>query len=308
MAIVADTVQSTGRSSAAFFFVEAADGKDLSGNALDATGRASRGRGASMLIAPFERRLAAGQVSLRLRLRTYHVMPIASLFGSGNNESFGGAVQADLQADMRYRVNGVLDAFRRELWLEEEASGRLVGEKLVFRPELEDNPKLMDGAQHTCCNLHYDGDWISDANWSTAPMIPAGARIKVVEFKSDRANVLIEGRKFRVGQEYGMALEKVQALLGRLLVQDDPQARLAAYPGPVQAAVRAGKLRLGMNREQVMMAMGPPRIDKTRSLEQLEWIYFTFEEEPLKLAFDGDGGIKAFEATDKVKALLVLAD
>ena len=26
---------------------------------------------------------------------------------------------------------------------------------------------------YTCCNLHDDGDWISDANWGTMPVIPA---------------------------------------------------------------------------------------------------------------------------------------
>jgi hypothetical protein len=39
-------------------------------------------------------------------------------------------------------------------------------------------PALPTG--YTCCNLHYENDWISDANWSSMPMIPAGASIKVL--------------------------------------------------------------------------------------------------------------------------------
>ena len=35
-------------------------------------------------------------------------------------------------------------------------------------------PALLSG--YTCCNLHYEGDWISDANWSSMPTIPAEAR------------------------------------------------------------------------------------------------------------------------------------
>ena len=31
--------------------------------------------------------------------------------------------------------------------------------------------ELIEG--YTCCNLHYDKEWLSDANWLHAPMIPA---------------------------------------------------------------------------------------------------------------------------------------
>ena len=32
---------------------------------------------------------------------------------------------------------------------------------------------------YTCCNLHYDGDWISDANYTDLPFIPAGTPISL---------------------------------------------------------------------------------------------------------------------------------
>jgi hypothetical protein len=31
-----------------------------------------------------------------------------------------------------------------------------------------------------CCNLRYEGDWISDGNYAVLPMLPAGTPIKVV--------------------------------------------------------------------------------------------------------------------------------
>lgn len=55
----------------------------------------------------------------------------------------------------------------------------------------------------TCCNLHYNGDWISDTNRNLNPMIPAGAPIKLLSFGRYRAHVLIDGREMRLGQDYG---------------------------------------------------------------------------------------------------------
>jgi hypothetical protein len=49
---------------------------------------------------------------------------------------------------------------------------------------------------YTCCNLHYDRDWISDANWGNLPKIPPGTPIKVTSYGSNRAAVEID-----VGQQ-----------------------------------------------------------------------------------------------------------
>lgn len=307
-AVIVDKAESTGRSTGTFYVLEAVDGKALEGSAYLATARASRGRGPDMRIAPFERPIPAGRSTLTVRLSTLHVMPIVALFSSSERLSLQGQLQVDLQAGVRYRLNGVQDHFRREIWLEEEASQKRLGDKLVFKFEPEGGAKAMEGAQFTCCNLHYDGDWISDANWATAPMIPAGARIKVLEVKSDRAHVLIEGRPFRIGQEYGQKLEKIQALLAKLLVSQDPRPIADAYPAAVKAALAQGKLRLGLSKPQVLMSMGPPRVDLTPSMDASAWTYFSFDEEPLQVRFGPDGLVDGFEGGDKVKALLVLTE
>ncbi|HEY4637009.1 MAG TPA: hypothetical protein VIH23_01990, partial [Burkholderiales bacterium] len=58
-------------------------------------------------------------------------------------------------------------------------------------------------AGYTCCNLHYENDWISDANWSSMSMIPAGASIKVLDYGRYRIMTEIDGRKMRLGLDYG---------------------------------------------------------------------------------------------------------
>src|SRR4029450_7860942 len=84
---------------------------------------------------------------------------------------------------------------------------------------------------YTCCNFHHDRDWISDANWRSLPMIPAGAKIKVLDYGwNNRANVEIDGRPMRIGHDYGRKEESLQQFLQKLVVKNDPQKKIAKYP------------------------------------------------------------------------------
>ena len=90
---------------------------------------------------------------------------------------------------------------------------------------------------YTCCNLHYDYDRISDANWSNLPMIPAGAKIRVVEYGMNRATVEIDGKAIRIGHDYGRDRESTEAYVRKLIVAEDPRAVVATYTPEVRAAI-----------------------------------------------------------------------
>ena len=124
---------------------------------------------------------------------------------------------------------------------------------------------------YTCCNLHYDKDWISDANWRRAAMIPAGAKIRVLEYGSNRASVEIDGKPMRIGQDYGRKEESIQQFIQKIVVKSNPQAKIAKYPEKIRQAVRDGVVIPGMTREQVIISVGYPPTHKTPSLESSIW-------------------------------------
>jgi hypothetical protein len=124
---------------------------------------------------------------------------------------------------------------------------------------------------YTCCNFHYDKDWISDANWRQLPMIPAGAKIKVLDYGSNRAAVEIDGKPWRIGHDYGRREETLQQFIQKLVVQNDPKARIAKYPDRVRQAIHDGKVLPGMTREQAIIAVGYPPTHRTPSLEASVW-------------------------------------
>ena len=124
---------------------------------------------------------------------------------------------------------------------------------------------------YTCCNLHYEKDWISDANFRNLPMIPAGAKIRVLDYGSNRASVEIDGKPMRIGHDYGRREESVQQYIQKLVVKNDPKAKIAKYPEKVRNAIKEGTVVPGMTREQVIISVGYPPTHKTPSLDASVW-------------------------------------
>jgi hypothetical protein len=303
-AVVADSAHGGGRSGGTFFYLAAVNGQKTEGNTLIASRGASQGQGQNMRLKPFERAVPAGRVRLKLIGQMAFAAPVQEIFAGSKTDPLETEVEVELASGGRYGVNGVIDAFRRELWLE-DANGPIAATKLVDPVRDPAIAQQMANAQYTCCNLHYEGDWISDANWATLPFVPAGARIVVKDYGRHKAEVLIDGKPMRIGLDYGREKETREQLVARLMVKDDPHQRLATFPGPVQAAVRAGKVAVGMDREQVTMSLGHPRLDTTPSPDAAQWTYYTFEEEAFAVVWGADQRVARVDASPAVRKLLV---
>jgi hypothetical protein len=144
---------------------------------------------------------------------------------------------------------------------------------------------------YTCCNFHYEKDWISDANWRYLPMIPAGAKIKVLDYGSNRASVEIDGKPMRIGHDYGRREQKLQEFVQKLVVKSDPKARIAKYPDNVRAAIREGKVIRGMTREQVIISAGYPPTHRTPSLDASVWNMWATRTGRYEIHFNGKGTV-----------------
>lgn len=159
-------------------------------------------------------------------------------------------------------------------------------------------------AGYTCCNLHYENDWISDANWSSMPMIPAGASIKVLDYGHYRVMAEIDGRKMRLGLDYGRA-QPLQAWARKLVVQEDPRMRIAHWPAPVRDAVRAGKVAIGMSKEEVLVSLGYPPAHQTPSLDAPQWKYWHTGFGSYLVVWDDAGRVKDVIADPQTRYAVV---
>ena len=150
--------------------------------------------------------------------------------------------------------------------------------------------ELLEG--YTCCNLHYDKEWISDANWLQAPMIPAGARIKVLSYDSSRrAAVDVDGKQLKVSMDYGKD-EPVEKFLAKIIVKTSPKSKIDRYPEPVRSAIHSGKVIPGMTREQVLVAVSYPPTHKTPSLDTPIWQHWQSRAGRFEIRWDDHGKVR----------------
>jgi hypothetical protein len=145
---------------------------------------------------------------------------------------------------------------------------------------------------YTCCNLHYDKEWISDANWGHAPMIPAGARIKVLSYDSDRkAAVEVDGKPMRISHDYGYKQESLEKFISKIVVKANPKAKIDRYPQPVRAAIHSGKVIPGMTREQVIVSVGYPPVHRTPTLDSPVWHHWQSRAGRYEVRWDEKGKV-----------------
>jgi hypothetical protein len=304
-ATIADTATGGGRNGGTFYYLAELNGKPITENTVSASRKASFNRGFDMRIQQFERPVPAGRVQLKLSGEVVYAAPIQNMLKSSNSPEAHGVVEVDLKPHTRYRITGTLDAFRREIWIEEENSKQILGHKIINTTPTVPTAAPASGTTFTCCNLRYDDDWISDANWSTLPFIPAGTPVVVKDFGRHRANVTIEGRPLRIGHDYGRQQQTKEEFVAKLVVAADPNLRIATFPRDVQAAIRAGKVMPGMTKEQVIISLGYPRTDTTPSTDLVEWVYRTYEDEEYVVIWGTDQRVKTIDGTLKVKRLVI---
>ena len=150
-------------------------------------------------------------------------------------------------------------------------AGALAG--CYTQPVVEQTPWITG---YTCCNLHYDGDWISDANYADLPFIPAGTPISVTKPAKDsnRAYATIGGRSFRLGLDYGRATQGTEQWLSTIILREDPRINNAAWALEVRQAIAQSKVLIGMTKEQAIVALGYPLPTRTPNLDSNVWRYW----------------------------------
>ena len=172
-------------------------------------------------------------------------------------------------------------------------------------------PKNKDGTStfprqgFACCDLHYDGDWVNDGNYSSLPMIAAGTPIEVLSYGRQRAYVKVDGKPMRLGHEFGRDQESLDDWVHKIVVDEDPKPRFLGYPAYIQQAIREGKVAVGMTREQVIAAVGHPRTDENFSPDTPVWRFWLSKGQEYQVNWSQDGRVASVTG-DNVVTNLVL--
>jgi len=143
--------------------------------------------------------------------------------------------------------------------------------------------ELQPRSGYACCNLHYQRDKISDANWQELPFFAAGTPVTVTGLEYDRAYVRIAGSEMYIRQEYG----REQETLGKKEIQD---------------AIRAGRVMQGMTKEQLIVSLGYPMTSYTSSPDSPVWKYWVGSFDPYEIVWGPDGRVQEIRGEAPVRA------
>jgi hypothetical protein len=150
-----------------------------------------------------------------------------------------------------------------------------------------------------CCNLHNDGDSINDGNYAKYPLIAAGTPVDVLKYDGNRALIRINGKSMKLKHDYGRDQESLDVWVNKIVVNDDPRPRIAGYPPQVQAAISAGKVIVGMTREQVIVAIGYPLTSENASLDEPTWRMWRSTHGEYDINFDANGRVGSVTGDDE---------
>jgi hypothetical protein len=178
----------------------------------------------------------------------------------------------------------------------------LVAAGAAAQPTADPEPKL---SGFTCCNLHYENDWISDANWSSLPMFPAGQPIKITDYGRYRIHTELDGKSMRLGLDYGRN-ESLGQYARKIVVAQDPKAKIATWPAGVREAVRLGKIMPGMTKEQVIVSLGYPPTHQTPTLDAPQWKYWYTRVGTFLVVWDEKGQVRDVVADQVTRAAVLL--
>lgn len=172
-----------------------------------------------------------------------------------------------------------------------------------FSKQPKEDPVLPKG--FTCCNLHRENDWISDTNYLNSPMIPAGTPATVKKYGRHRAHVDLDGKPMRLGHDYGRKEESLESWTAKMIVTEDPKARIAGFSQPVQDAIKVGQISLGMTREQVIIAVGYPLTNENPALDAPRWRMWVSESAEYHIMWNSDGTVKDIVADPVTRNFVV---
>ena len=156
-----------------------------------------------------------------------------------------------------------------------------------------------------CCTLHYEKGWISDGNYAVLPSMPAGTPITVLKYGRHKAHAEINGQAMRLGHDYGREQETLDQWVHKIVVDVDPTAKISGYAPDVQAAIRQGRVMIGMTREQAVIAVGYPLTSETPTLDSPIWRHWVSSFEEYQLIWGSDGLIREISAVDTVRNAIV---
>jgi hypothetical protein len=164
-------------------------------------------------------------------------------------------------------------------------ASKKVGDDRVLPPETEPGAGKEYFTRYT---FHYEDDEWPTTNYTRGTAVPINTKVTLVNFGKNSftlkftdtgATLKIENVEKHSKRSIGQVAKEMLA--------ETPTA-IEKYGQEMEAAIKAGTLRLGMTKTQVLLTRGYPPGHETASLDLPLWKYWSSRFVVHSLAFDGD--------------------
>lgn len=155
----------------------------------------------------------------------------------------------------------------------------------------DDSGNSLVGASdvYTLVNLHPDesNSRLYTVNYQMPGLIPVCSKVRITD--TGRKAVVFE--VVETGREYQYLLhrslpEPFSDHISDVFGSDCPRDKIAGMSKIDQEGIRDGVAKVGMSKEAVAIAMGPPPSHATPSLESDEWMYWQNRFNRLRVEFE----------------------
>lgn len=151
--------------------------------------------------------------------------------------------------------------------------------------------EIAKGTYYTQYTLQYEKNATRSTNYRRGAVLPINSEVTLLDTGGRRAVVRIEpdGPKLTLEHMSRHTHDTLEVAFAKVFAEEPVD--ISAFSEEEQAAIREGRALIGMGREAVLAAMGPPPASGTASLESNAWRYWETRFNTFYVRFDKDGRV-----------------
>lgn len=142
---------------------------------------------------------------------------------------------------------------------------------------------------YTCCNIFYQDDEITDANYRDGKMIPVGTPVTIGDMGPHSMTFSADGAEVTLEHLYGVKEETSEQYFEKMFVAMNRGEQVDKFPAILRNAIRDGRVEKGMKRGEVVLSLGFPPTDDNPVPTASEWTYWHGKGQSYKVRFDSNG-------------------
>ena len=153
----------------------------------------------------------------------------------------------------------------------QESAGDELFPDIPIQPD--EVPITVGNTYFTRCNFHYEKGRHLTTNYSRGTMVPINTEVKVLSMGGDTLMLEIGGQVIKIDNVEDFSRRSLDQIASRMLSPTPiPLEQLGEL---TSGLITRGQLRLGMTKEQVLMARGYPPGHETLDVSSDRWIYWS---------------------------------